>query len=233
MVGIILAAGLGSRCSEITKETHKALIEIKGRPNIENNIEFLLEQGVDKVYIIVGYLKEQFNYLPEKYDKVVLVENPKFREYNNIYSMYCALPYFDEGIIVVEADVVIHQHFKLPIEGKKALYTTMLREEVGKEWVPRLNKEGYIQSVDITEERSPSFIGITYYSPEDAKMIKEEYKNYINEEMDPEKLSLYWDDVVYGILEQLKIEVYEIPPKSATEIDNYANYLDALKIAEE
>ena len=231
MVGIILAAGLGSRCKEITKKVHKALIEINGKPHIEENIEYLLENGVEKVYIVIGYLKEQFYYLKDKYENVELIENEYYREYNNIYSMYKALPYIDDGFILMEADVVIHKKIKLPIKNKKAVIGTMLRNEKSKEWFPRIGKNGYVEKVDITEEDSPCYIGLAYYSAEKVKLIKEEYKKYVNENMDYEKLGLYWDDVVIGIIEKLEIEVVEFPENTFTEIDNYDNYIDALKFS--
>ncbi len=53
---------------------------------VEYQIEFLKERGIDEIIIVVGYLKEQFDYLKEKYG-VRLVFNDKYADYNNFYSL--------------------------------------------------------------------------------------------------------------------------------------------------
>ena len=66
MKSIILAAGLGTRLRPMTENTPKALVQVNQKPLIEYQIEFLKEKGINDI-IIVGYLKEQFDYLKEKY----------------------------------------------------------------------------------------------------------------------------------------------------------------------
>ena len=110
MNAIILAAGLGSRFKDITKKEHKSLLKIGGKPNLERTIEYLKEAKVEKIIIVVGYLKEKFDYLKEKYGDIIeFVYNDKYREYNNIYSFYLAEKYFGDSFIV-EADVVLFEN---------------------------------------------------------------------------------------------------------------------------
>ena len=87
MKAIILAAGLGTRLRPMTENTPKALVQVNQKPLIEYQIEFLKEKGIHDIIIIVGYLKEQFDYLKEKYG-VRLVFNDKYADYNNFYSLY-------------------------------------------------------------------------------------------------------------------------------------------------
>ena len=87
MKAIILAAGLGTRLRPMTENTPKALVKVNEKPLVEYQIEFLKERGIDDIIIVVGYLKEQFDYLKEKYG-VRLVFNEKYADYNNFYSLY-------------------------------------------------------------------------------------------------------------------------------------------------
>ena len=87
MKAIILAAGLGTRLRLMTENTPKALVKVNQKPLVEYQIEFLKERGIDEIIIVVGYLKEQFAYLKEKYG-VRLVFNDKYADYNNFYSLY-------------------------------------------------------------------------------------------------------------------------------------------------
>ena len=73
---LILAAGFGSRFVPLTFETPKGLLEVFGERMIERQIRQLREAGVENITIAVGYLKEKFEYLIDKYN-VTLLYNPE------------------------------------------------------------------------------------------------------------------------------------------------------------
>ena len=60
---VITAAGFGSRFVPLTFETPKGLLEVFGERMIERQIKQLHEAGITDITIIVGYLKEKFEYL--------------------------------------------------------------------------------------------------------------------------------------------------------------------------
>ena len=60
---IIMAAGKGTRMRPITNKVPKPLVKVNGKAMIEGVIEKLHEQGIQEIHIVVGYLKEQFDYL--------------------------------------------------------------------------------------------------------------------------------------------------------------------------
>ena len=65
---IILAAGYGMRMVPINTEVPKGLLEIKGEALIERLIKQLHEVGIQQIYIVVGYMKEHYEYLIDEYD---------------------------------------------------------------------------------------------------------------------------------------------------------------------
>ena len=87
MNAIILAAGLGSRFQDITKNNHKALLPIGGIPNVERTIQYLHESEIKDITIVVGHMHHLFNYLIDKY-QVKLIYNDHYADYNNLYSFY-------------------------------------------------------------------------------------------------------------------------------------------------
>lgn len=67
---LIIAAGFGSRFVPLTFETPKGLLEVFGERMIERQIRQLHEAGIRDITIAVGYLKEKFEYLIDKYDEI-------------------------------------------------------------------------------------------------------------------------------------------------------------------
>ena len=72
---IILAAGKSNRFAPFTYEKPKGLFVVKGERLIERQIEQLLQAGVNQIYIVVGYMKEKFFYLEQKYGVKLIVNN--------------------------------------------------------------------------------------------------------------------------------------------------------------
>lgn len=83
---IILSAGYGLRMVPLCRDIPKALLEIKGEILIERLIRQLQEANIYEIYIVVGYMKEQFEYLIDKYD-VHLIVNRDYKDKNNLYSL--------------------------------------------------------------------------------------------------------------------------------------------------
>lgn len=83
---VILAAGFGMRMVPINVEVPKGILEVHGEPLIERLIRQLLEVGVREIDIVVGFMKEQYEYLIDKYG-VNLVFNKDYAVKNNLYSL--------------------------------------------------------------------------------------------------------------------------------------------------
>lgn len=83
---IILAAGYGMRMVPINTSYSKGLLEVNGEKLIERLIKQLQEVGINKIYIVVGFLKEQYEYLIDKYN-VNLIVNSEYSNKNNLFSL--------------------------------------------------------------------------------------------------------------------------------------------------
>ena len=84
---IIMAAGFGSRFVPLTFENPKGLVEVFGERMIERLILQLHNAGITDITIVVGYLKEKFEYLIDKYN-VTLIYNSEYRTKNNLSTLY-------------------------------------------------------------------------------------------------------------------------------------------------
>ena len=96
---IIMAAGMSSRFVPLSYEKPKGLLMVNGQILIERQIEQLLEVGITEIYLVVGYMKELYFYLEEKYN-VKLVINNEFSTRNNNGSIYKVREYLDNSFIL-------------------------------------------------------------------------------------------------------------------------------------
>lgn len=220
MNAIILAAGMGTRFKDITKNNHKALLPIGGVPNIERTINYLREFGIKDISVVTGHMSKLFSYLEEKYG-CRLIYNEHYQKYNNIYSLYCALEYFNDTL-VIDADVVLFNN--LFIESKNSCYYTILRpQSKDLEWVPVTNSEGRVTKIDITNKHRPSMLGISYWTSEACEHIKLEFDKYLDETilLNPK---LYWDNIPIKLLNEIFVTTYTIDSNEAGEMDTIENY---------
>lgn len=95
---VILAAGMSTRFVPLNYEKPKGLLEVHGEPLIERQIRQLKEKGINEIIIVVGHMKERFEYLAGKYG-VILISTDDFAERNNHASVYAARDYLKNTII--------------------------------------------------------------------------------------------------------------------------------------
>lgn len=96
---IILAAGYGMRMVPINMEEPKGLLEVNQEPLIERLVKQLHKVGVYEIHIVVGFMKEHYEYLIDKYD-VGLIVNSHYSEYKNMYSLLLAKNYLANSYIL-------------------------------------------------------------------------------------------------------------------------------------
>jgi histidinol-phosphate/aromatic aminotransferase/cobyric acid decarboxylase-like protein/choline kinase len=108
--GLILAAGIGRRLGELTRDRPKAMLEVAGRTLIERALDALAELGVSRIVLVVGYRAEQLMMLigdSHRGVPVIYVTNPEYSTTNNIYSLFRARQEFaSDDSLLLEADVI-------------------------------------------------------------------------------------------------------------------------------
>lgn len=96
---VILAAGLGMRMIPINTETTKGLLKVKDETLIERIIKQLHEVGIVEIYVVVGFMKEQYEFLIDQYG-VELIVNSSFATKSNLHSLKLAKEHLNNSYII-------------------------------------------------------------------------------------------------------------------------------------
>lgn len=107
---VILAAGASTRFIPLSLEQPKGLYEVKSERLIERQIQQLLDAGITDITLILGYKKEMFYYLREKYG-VKFIINDLFNVKNNIHSILLAGHLLDNSYVCVSDSYFVENPF--------------------------------------------------------------------------------------------------------------------------
>lgn len=168
---IILAAGYGMRMVPINLSTPKGLLEINGEPLIERIINQLHDVGVRDITIVVGFMKESFDYLIDKYG-VDLVLNPEYTAKNNLSSLALVTDRISNTYIV-PSDIWCDMN---PFNSHEMYSWYMVSDIIDNESDVRINRK--MQLVKVGEHvGGNAMVGIAYLLEEDAAPIRDNIHN--------------------------------------------------------
>lgn len=163
---IILAAGFGMRMVPINLEMPKALMEANGEVFIERIIRQLHEVNVHDITVVVGFMKEKFEYLIDDYG-VELIVNSEYAHRNNLYSLKLAKDKI-ENTYIIPSDIWCEKN---PFSTTELYSWYMISNLVDDESMVRLNRKEQLVCVR-REEAGNQMIGIAYILREDAIQLK-------------------------------------------------------------
>ena len=111
MQAIILAAGMGRRLGDYTKDNTKCMVPVNGVRLIDRLLGQLAKQDLQRVIIVVGYKGEELRkYIGNRYDdqiKIEFAENPVYDKTNNIYSLAIVKDKLQEDdTLLIESDLI-------------------------------------------------------------------------------------------------------------------------------
>lgn len=198
---IILAAGTSSRFAPLSKEMPKALIEVKGEVLIERQIRQLREVGIEKIIIVVGYMKEHFEYLIDKYG-VVIIENNDYLTRNNNASIYVAKNFIRNTYICSSDNYFVENPFEREVDD--SYYAAVYAEGDTAEWCMTEDEEGYINSVTIGGSNAWYMLGHVFWN----EKFSEKFLTILEEVYDnPETVDMLWEKIYIAHLNELKLKI--------------------------
>lgn len=213
---IILAAGYGMRMVPINTEVPKGLITVRDEPLIERIIKQLHEIDITDVTIVVGFLKEKYDYLIDEYN-VKLIYNDLYQTKNNLHSLSLVQDKLSNSYII-PCDVWCLEN---PFRKNELFSWYMVTNEKSYKSTVRVNRK---KELVITEEKDEKnkMIGICYLTNKDADLVK---RNLLYMDGNSHYDHAYWEDALIDngkFLPAAKI----VPETDAFEIDTYEQLRD-------
>lgn len=213
---VFIAAGFGSRLVPITLNTPKPLVRVNGTRMIDTLLDAVVAAGIEEIYLVRGYLKEQFDQLLYKYPMIKFIDNPIYNEANNISSTLYARNLL-KNAYVFEADLVLYN----PALITKYQYTSNylgVPVEKTDDWCFEV-KNRVITKLCIGGSNCYHMYGISYWNEADGKKLEEDIKKVF--EM-PGGKERYWDQVALEFcLKNYQVEVRPCTFEDIIEIDTY------------
>ena len=213
---VFLAAGFGSRLVPITLNTPKPLVRVKGKRIIDSLLDAIVAVGIKEIYIVRGYLGEQFNQLLTKYPNLVFIDNPLYMEANNISSALVAR-HFLKNAYICEADLLLYNPALITKYQYRSNYLGIPMERTD-DWCLE-TKRGVVTKIGIGGVNCHQIVGISYWNEEDGERLGRQIEEDFNA---PGGRERFWDQVALeNHIADYKIGVRNCGFEDICEIDTF------------
>ena len=189
---------------------------------IESSIKALMSAGISEIYVTVGYKKEKYYYLADKYEGVRFIENYEYRNKNTISSFAAAMDYLKgKNCYVSESDLYIKDPGIIKSTVDKSRYYIRKVPAQDSEWGFNLVESGSRISKIIRPQKDVyldhHMYGMAYWTSDDLDLIinavHEAYRK-------PEHAQLADDEVVNSLYATIDVGVISLDDDKVYEIDS-------------
>ena len=213
---IFIAAGFGSRLVPITLNTPKPLVRVNGKRIIDSMLDACLEAGISEIYIVRGYLAEQFDQLLYKYPMIKFIENPSYNEANNISSAMAAR-FLMQDAYILESDLLVSTP-KIIRKYNSSSNVLGIWKDRTDDWCVT-EKDGCIDEQKLGGLNCYQMYGVYYINSSDGARLAEDIRTAY---LAPGGKEMFWEQVPNTMFRgKYKIEIVPFKENDIVEIDTF------------
>lgn len=214
---VIMAAGMSTRFAPLSYEKPKGLLVVKGEVLIERQIEQLLAAGISDITVVVGYMKEQFFYLEDKYG-VSIVVNEDYYRYNNTSTLMRVLDKLNNTYICSSDNYFTENVFEQYVY--QGYYSAVQSSEKTNEYCLTTDANGRITDVTVGGADAWYMLGHVYFSHDFCEkfipLLQEQYNT------NPAVKEMLWEDLYMCHLDTLSLYIRKYDDSIIKEFDSLA-----------
>ena len=210
---IIMAAGMSSRFVPLSYEKPKGLLNVKGEILIEREIRQLRQAGITDITVVVGYMKEKFFYLEEKYG-VKIVVNEDYYKYNNTSTLMRVLDKLSNTYICSSDNYFVDNVFEPYVY--QGYYSAVYAAGETDEYCLRFDSNDRITGVNVGGSDEWYMLGHVYFD----RQFSEKFKIILEREYaKSETRNCLWEDLYARHLKELCLYIRRYDGSKVREFD--------------
>lgn len=213
---VLIAAGFGERLMPITLNTPKPLVRVRGERIIDSLLDALGAAEIEEVYIVRGYLKEQFDQLLHKYPNIAFIDNDQYNEANNISSIVAARDKLSNAYIF-ESDILLANPTLITKYQYQSNYLGIPVDRTD-DWCFKM-KHGSIDQLALGGVDGYQMCGLSYWTEDDGARLAEDALAVWNM---PGGKECFWDEIpLRHCRGNYRVSVRECDFSDLVEIDTF------------
>lgn len=212
---VIVAAGEGKRLRPVTQEIPKPLVSVNGTRMIDTAISALRANGIREIYIVAGYLREQFHKAFDADPEIQVIDNLNYDKGNNITSLYLVREHLP-GAFIMDGDQMIRNPQILNPAVEKSGYCATWEEETD-EWALDV-KDNSIVSCSVTGGKNAYRLwSVSMWTERDGQLLSELIRKEFE---DRHNWDVFWDEIPMLLYaDRFDLGIREVNETDLMEID--------------
>ena len=211
---VIMAAGLSSRFAPISYERPKGTLKVRGEILVERQIRQLHEAGITNITLVVGYKKEYFFYLADKYG-VDIVVNREYSTRNNNGSLWLVKDRLDNTYVCSSDDYFTTNPFEPYVY--KAYYSANYVEGPTDEWCIKTGPADRITGATVGGADAWVMLGHVYFD----RVFSAKFREILEQVYHlPETVSKLWESIYLDHIKSFDMVIRRYPDGVIHEFDS-------------
>ncbi len=211
---VIMAAGLSRRFAPISYERPKGTLRVRGEVLVERQISQLQAAGIKDITVVVGYKKEYFFYLADRFGVRIIV-NDDYLNRNNNGSLWLVREQLGNTYVCSSDDYLTENPFESHVY--QAYYSAQYVEGPTEEWCIKTGPGGRITGATVGGADAWTMLGHVYFDHAFSTRFRQILESVYHL---PETAPKLWESIYLDHAKELSMVIRKYPKGVINEFDS-------------